>query len=546
MAQVTAFLLLFVFGLTATQVIAGELKAPDLSVEAAIDDYIQQQLTARQIHAAPPCNDSALIRRTTLDLAGRIPTAVEARQYAESTEKDKRATLVDRLMASPDFALHFRNQLDTMLMGGKKGNSGEFRDYLLRSVRQGRSWDQMFRDMLIGSEDDADIKPALTFVKSRVKELDEITNETSVIFFGVNVSCAKCHDHPLVGDWKQDHYFGMASFFQRTYQTKKNGLAEKFSGEVKFKTTKGEDKVAKFMFLTGATIDEPVVEVSADVRKQRDEEVKKQMQDDKAGPPSRPEFSPRTKLVELALKPENEPMFARNIVNRVWAMFIGRGLVHPLDQMHSGNPASHPDLLEWLTRDLIAHKYDLRRLVKGIVMSEVYARSSEWSGSTETPAPEHFAVALVRPLSPRQYALSLQIACERPDNIASQIADTEKWLKRREELDRQVEGVANQFELPGENFQVGVDEALLFANSPQFTENYLRDNPDRIVGVLKQQPDHATRIATAYWAILSRNPTPDEVSACEQYLAKRDTDQVAALRQMTWALLTSPELRFNH
>lgn len=546
MAQVIAFLLLFVFGLTATQVIAAELKAPDLSVEAAIDDYIQQQLTARQIHAAPPCNDSSLIRRTTLDLAGRIPTAVESRQYVESTEKDKRASLIDRLMASPDFALHFRNQLDTMLMGGKKGNSGEFRDYLLRSVRQGRSWDQMFRDMLIGSEDDADIKPALTFVKSRVKELDEITNETSVIFFGVNVSCAKCHDHPLVGDWKQDHYFGMASFFQRTYQTKKNGLAEKFSGEVKFKTTKGEDKVAKFMFLTGATIDEPVVEVSADVRKQRDEEVKKQMQDDKAGPPSRPEFSPRTKLVELALKPENEPMFARNIVNRVWAMFIGRGLVHPLDQMHSGNPASHPDLLEWLTRDLIAHKYDLRRLIKGIVMSEVYARSSEWSGSTETPAPDHFAVALVRPLSPRQYALSLQIACERPDNIASQIADAEKWLKRREELDRQIEGVANQFELPGENFQVGVDEALLFANSPQFTENYLRDNPDRIVGVLKQQPDHATRIATAYWAILSRNPSPDEVAACEQYLAKRDTDQVAALRQMTWALLTSPELRFNH
>ena len=539
-------LLLFGCCLATGRVVASELLSPEMPVEQVIDRYVQQRLAEKPLQPAPHADDCTLVRRTTIDVAGRIPTVAEAQGYANSTDADKRVKLVERLMASPDFALQFRNELDTLLMGGQRGSNGEWREYLLKSVRNGRSWDQMFRDMLIGSEEDAEIKPALTFLKSRVRELDELTNETSTIFFGVNVSCAKCHDHPLVSDWKQDHYFGMTSFFQRTYQTKKNGLAEKFSGEVKFKTTKGEDKVAKFMFLTGATIDEPVVEVSADVSKQRDEEVKKQMQDDKAGPPSRPDFSPRAKLVELALLPENEQMLARNIVNRVWAMFIGRGLVHPLDQMHSANPASHPELLEWLTRDLVAHKYELRRLVKGIVLSEVYARSSEWSGSTESPGPEHFAVALVRPLSPRQYALSLQVATESSDNFAAQMADADKWLKRREELDRQVEGVANQFELPGENFQVGVDEALLFANSPQFTDNYLRDGNDRLVGVLKQQTDRPARIASAYWATLSRAPSADEVAACEQYLAKRDTDPLAATKQMVWALLTSPELRFNH
>ncbi len=539
-------LLLISCGFISGKICAAELLAPEMPVEQVIDHYVQQRLVEKQIQHAPLADDCTLVRRTTLDVAGRIPTVTEVQSYANSTEADKRAKLVERLMASPDFVLHFRNELDTLLMSGQKGSNNEWREYLLKSVRSGRSWDQMFRDMLIGSEDDAEIKPALTFLKSRVRELDELTNETTTVFFGVNVSCAKCHDHPLVEDWKQDHYFGMTSFFQRTYQTKKNGLAEKFNGEVKFKTTKGEDKVAKFMFLTGATIDEPVVEVSADVRKQRDEEVKRQIQDDKAGPPARPDFSPRTKLVELALQSENQTMLARNIVNRVWAMFLGRGLVHPLDQMHSANPASHPDLLEWLTRDLIAHKYELRRLVKGIVLSEVYARSSEWSGSTETPAPDHFAVALVRPLSPRQYALSLQVACEAPDNFASQMADADKWLKRREELDRQVEGVANQFELPGESFQVGVDEALLFANSPQFTDNYLRDGNDRLVGVLKQQTDRPARIASAYWATLSRAPSAEEVAACEQYLAKRDADPLAATKQMVWALLTSPELRFNH
>ncbi len=544
MNLVRGSLMLFVCLVLGVPVWAGELAAPDLPIEQAIDHYVQARLTERPLQPAPLADDCTLVRRTSVDLLGRIPTVAEAKKYVESTEPDKRLKLVDSLLASPDFAYQFRNQLDTLLMGGQKGGNKEWREYLLKSVRQNRPWNQMFRDMLVGNEDDPELKAATTFVRVRARELDELTNETSTIFFGVNVSCAKCHDHPLVDDWKQDHYFGMASFFQRTYVTKKNALAEKFSGEVKFKTTKGEDKVAKFMFLTGTTIDEPVVEVSADEKKKRDEEVKKQMQDDKAGPPLKPEFSPRTRLVELALQPGNDQFFARAIVNRVWAMYLGRGLVHPLDQLHSANPASHPELLDWLTRDLIQHQFDLRRLVRGVVLSQAYARSSEWTGSSEPPAPDLFAVALVRPLSPRQYSMSLRIASASPETYKPE-AGGDDWQKRRDELERSAEGFANQFELPGENFQVGVDEALLFSNSPQFTDDYLRDSPDRLIGTIKQQTDKSAQITTAYWAALSRAPSADEVTACEQYLGKR-AEPVAGLRQMVWALLTSPELRFNH
>lgn len=530
------------FLLLGGNLIAAELVAPDLTIEQAIDHYIQTRLTERQSQPTPTADDCTLVRRTSIDLQGRIPTVAETKRFVDSTESDKRVKLVDALLASPDFAYQFRNQLDTLLMSGQNGVSGEWREYLLKSVRQNRPWNQMFRDMLIGNDDDPDVKAATTFVRVRARELDELTNDTSCIFFGVNVSCAKCHDHPLVEDWKQDHYFGMASFFQRTYVTKKNGIAEKFSGEVKFKTTKGEDKVAKLMFLTGTTIEEPVVEVSAEEKKKQDEEVKKQTQDDKAGPPPAPPFSPRAKLVDVALQTGNDQFFARAIVNRVWAMYIGRGLVHPLDQMHSGNPASHPDLLEWLSRDLIQHQFDLRRLVRGIVLSQTYARSSEWNGSTEPPAADLFAVALVRPLSPRQYSMSLRIASSSPDSYKPA---TEEWSKKRDELERNSEGFANQFELPGENFQVGVDEALLFSNSPQFADDFLRDSGDRLVGVMKSQADRGTQISTAYWSALSRAPSADEVAACEQFLAKR-TEPVAGLRQMVWALLTSPELRFNH
>jgi hypothetical protein len=374
----------------ATRLHAADLIAPELPIEQAVDHYVQIHLTERQVHPAPPADDGTLMRRTVLDLQGRIPTITEAKKYIESTEPDKRLKLVDGLLVSPDFSYQFRNQLDDLLMSGQKGNQNEWREYLLKAVRQNRTWDQMFRDMLIGNEDDPETKAATTFVRVRAKELDELTNETSTIFFGVNVSCAKCHDHPLVDDWKQDHYYGLASFFQRTYVTKKNVVAEKFTGEVKFKTTKGEDKVARLMFLTGTTIEEPVIEVSAEDRKKQDEEVRKQTQNDKSGPAPKPPFSPRAKLVEIALQTGNDQLFARAIVNRIWAMFLGRGIVHPLDQMHSGNSASHPELLDWLARDLISHKYDLQRLVRGIVLSQAYARSSEWSGSTASPAADLF------------------------------------------------------------------------------------------------------------------------------------------------------------
>ena len=539
LARRLSFLSLF---LLSGNLIAAELVAPDFTIEKAIDHYIQARLTERQVQPAPAADDCTLVRRTSLDLQGRIPTVTETKQFVDSTDADKRVKLVDAMLASPDFAYHFRNQLDTLLMIGQKGAPGEWREYLLKSARQNKPWNLMFRDMLIGNEDDPEAKGATAFVRVRAKELDELTNDTSSIFFGVNVSCAKCHDHPLVEDWKQDHYFGMASFFQRTYVTKKNGIAEKFSGEVKFKTTKGEDKIAKLMFLTGTTIEEPVIQVSAEEKKKQDEEVKKQTQDDKAGPPPTPPFSPRTKLVEVALQSGNDQFFARAIVNRIWAMYLGRGLVHPLDQMHSGNPASHPELLEWLSRDLIQHQFDLRRLVRGIVLSQTYARSSEWNASSEPPAADIFAVALVRPLSPRQYSMSLRIASSSPEAYKPA---TEDWQKRRDDLERSCEGFANQFELPGENFQVGVDEALLFSNSPQFTDDYLRDSGDRLVGVIKAQPDRGAQINTAYWSALSRAPSADEVAACEQFMAKR-TEPVAGLRQMVWALLTSPELRFNH
>ena len=494
---------------------------------------------------APQVSGAGLVRRMTLDLAGRIPTVGETRAFVDSGSPSRWTALADRLLSSPDFAYHHRNQLDLLLLATKK-NDGEFRKYLLQAARENRSWDVLFRQMMTGREANAAEKPALAFLKARAGSLDDLTNDTSVLFFGVNVSCAKCHDHPLVDDWKQDHFYGMASFFTRTYLTKKNTLAEKYSGLIKFKTTEGKEKQSRFMFLTGAEVAEPKQKKTAEQRKAEDAEVKRQIKDPKAPAAKVPGFSPRAKLVEVALGAKDREFFSRAIVNRIWLRLMGRGIVDPPDQMHSANTPSHPELLEWLARDLADHGYDLKRLIRGIVLSDAYAISSRFAGEGEVPGAETFAVASVRLLTPRQYSLSLLLASANPDQASKQVLSAD-WSKRREQLENESNGLAGKIELPGDNFQVSIDEALLFSNNDQIQNSLLKDSAERLVGTLKSVSDRRQLIGIAFEAMLSRAPDADEVAVFEAFLTKREkAGRVSAIQQMVWALLTSPELRFNY
>ena len=527
---------------------AAELPSADLPIEQVIDQFVQQRLDAGKITAAPQADDANLLRRLMLDVAGRIPTSEEAKAFVANGSAARRTVLVDRLLASPDFIWHQRNEFDRMLLPNKP-NDADFRKYLLWAVKENRSWEAMFRDMLVGDEADEIRKPALTFVKSRARDLDDMLNDTATVFFGVNVTCAKCHDHPLTPDWKQHHYFGMAAFFSRTYVTKKNLLAERPFGEVKFKSkrkddTKGE-QTAKFEFLTGSIIDEPVVERSADDIKKIEETIKASMQKDDAPPPEKPAFSPREKLVEIALRAEDNRFFARNIVNRVWDRFFGRGLVYPVDQLHAANAPSHPELLDWLTRDMVAHGYDLKRLIRGIVLSQAYSRSSEWAAGSQPPDAALFAVAKVKPLTPRQFSLSLLIAANNPTQWPA-LDHADQWVTRREQLENSSNGWFGNFEMPGESFHVAVDEALLFSNNKRIEDEFLRDSADRLVGHLKTLSDNQAVIETAVHTICSRLPRDDERATLDDFLQKRSADRLAAIRHLVWVLLTGPEMRFSY
>jgi hypothetical protein len=514
---------------------AGALPDPELTIAAAIDQQIGERLALAGFPPAPLATDLNLLRRIMLDLAGRIPTAREAREYGESNAPDKRRALIERLLESPEFVAHQVNVLDAFLMQSRRSN---LRNYLELAVAENRSWDRMFREMIVGESGDDEQSGAIQFLRSRIGDIDRLTNDVSVLFFGVNISCAQCHDHPLVHDWTQDHFFGMKSFFHRCFE---NGgfVGEREYGELEYKTVAGESRKTGLMFLSGKQLPETEVsEPSEEQRKQEKahlEELKKQKR-----PPPAASYSRRARLVEAGLESENASYFARAIVNRTWQRLIGRGLVSPVDQLHSGNPASHPELLDWLARDLIHHGYDLRRLIGGIVSSDTYARSGKWDSASRPPAELH-AVAIMRPLLPQQYASSLALAAFDPEPLNS--PDASKKIEARLQFGR---GFADWFELPGDEFQVGSEESLLLSNSDRAARELFGDGGDTLVARLRSCADLSSAAELAAWNVFNRPLADSERQLLVEYLEQRKDRLPEGYRQMVWAMMTSAECRFNY
>jgi hypothetical protein len=488
-------------------------------VTARIDGLVAQHWQAENVKPVGPADDAVFLRRLTLDLAGRIPTYAEARAFHDDPSPDKRLRAVRRLMAGPEYALQLGRVFDEMIQGKFAGDA-EFLDYLRTAVARHTPWDQVFREILLGPWDTKERKRADRFLAKRLNNLDDLTTDTARAFFGVNVSCAKCHDHPLVPDWTQDHYYGMVSFFNPTYEGNKGrgrnaaGILEKKTAEVSFVTTKGQRRNAKMMFLSGRVVDDPAASVGR-----------------------------REQLVRVAL--EEKTFFSRAIVNRLWAYFLGRGLVQPLDQMHAANPSAIPDLLEWLADDLAGHGYDLDRFIAGLVSSRVYQLASTRPAEGEDANERHFARATLRPLSPQQYALSMVLATG--DGTLDQAATAEARERRYRELEGQGARLTKPglLDAPGERYQSSTGEALFLTNHPE-VQRLVTPAGKNLVARLAAIADTKLLVETAVWTVLSRPTEDDERDFLARWVEGHKPDRARACNELVWALLTSAEFRFNH
>ena len=571
---------------------ADELLPPDRPIAEVIDHYLEARLTDEGVTPAPQASDTTLIRRLTLDLESRTPTVQEVTSYLSSEDTNKRELLVNRLTDSQLHARHMATELNTLLNGPDETGPDLRDDYLLVALQENRPWNRVFRELI--GETPAAGNPE-RFVSERLSNVDVLTRDVSSIFFGINVTCCQCHTHPYIGSLTSDYFHGMKGFFTRSYEFHGKLFEKTFGPKIEF-----EGEEVGLMFLTGSHVETPVPDTEDlrksiqdetkhidDLRKSfteaekiksealataesKEEERKKILADLEATPektkaiealdleiaeaktkadevefvyPENASYSYRNQLADIAFQPESESLFARSIVNRIWNMLFGYGLVMRTDQMHEENPGSHPQLLDWLERDMKTHDYDLRRLVRGIVTSRAYSRSSQWlSKDTEAPSKELFAVANLRPLTPMQYGVSI-VLCGDPnfpptaDTLETTMAEVEKTAR---------DHFGEIIQQPKNDLEIGANETLGISND----EGRLDLIGAKLVPELLKIEHRDEQAETAVWSVLSRPPTPDERQILTDYLqlhAGSDGKQLeAALKQIVWSLTTSAEFRFNH
>jgi hypothetical protein len=538
-----------------------------------IDRAIEAKLES---DAAALATDSEYLRRVYLDLARMIPTSTEARTYLDDPSAYKRRRLIDRLMASPEYARRMQEVFDVMLMERRLDvhvPATEWRAFLRSAFAENIPYNRLVAEILSADGTDLKTRGAAKFYLDRSGEPNLLTRDIGRMFLGRDLQCAQCHDHPLVDDYKQAHYYGLYAFLNRTtlFEGGKNGavLAEKADGNVTF-TSVFKKKVAHETgprIFDGPVVAEPVVAKGAEYLVAPDKENKNR---------PIPRYSRRAVLAPM-LTSGAVPEFNRNIVNRLWAMMMGRGLVHPVDLHHADNPASDEELLDLLAREFVAMGYDVKAFLRELALTRAYQRSSEPTpGATshdEGNAASTFSVFPLKPLTPEQLAWSVMQglglvaaatvqAEERLDGYDLKMrAILQTDAKRRtlrasmieaavhDQLQSGVAPFVRQFAAssgqPQDATEPTVHQALFLSNGGT-VQGWLAPSADKLIGRLAAMTDNTSIAEEVYLSLYSRRPTEEERAEVGRYITQRGKERVPALQEMAWALLASTEFRFNH
>ncbi len=334
-----------------------------------------------EIHPGPEiplCSDGEFLKRIYLDLVGKIPTGQQARAFLADTSAEKRSKVVERLLSSPDHAAHMAKVFDVMLMerrADKYVKKEAWDSYLLTSFQQDKPLNQLAREVLAADGVDENKRGPAKFYLEREVEPNLLTREVGRMFFGMDLQCAQCHDHPLIDDYYQSDFYGLFAFVGRSYlfqpdKKKPAVLAEKAEGDAKFKSVFTEEEGSTLPCLPGSVeIDEPSF-AKDDAYQVKPDPKKKDVR-------PIPKHSRRQELARRATDGSNRA-FNRNLANRVWAHMMGRGLVHPVDQHHSDNPPIQPQLLELLADELPKTNFDLKSMLRQLALSRTYQRSVDF------------------------------------------------------------------------------------------------------------------------------------------------------------------------
>lgn len=484
--------------------------AATLALSQLVDRRIDAQLAAARIPTSRTADDAEFLRRLHLDLHGAVPTSDEVRAFLDDRTPDKRARAIDRLLADRRFAAHLADLWDDYLIPATddgRPDRQRFTAWLEESFAA-QSWDAIAYELLTASGKREDDAAVIYLLKGRETLTPaELTDLTSQYFLGMRLNCAQCHDHPFA-NWKQTDYWGMAAFFTEIQYTDRRMQK---SGLIRDDPRVAVEKLENAAKLRTPTVlgGEPAATNTAEPR--------------------------RTTLARWITSADN-PYFARAMVNRVWSQLFGRGLVEPVDDMHAGNRATHPELLAELSREFTASGRDLRMLYRALCNSAAYQRTSMPTEGNEHDSTLYSRMA-VKVLTPEQLYDSLAVVMPSTGPMKSGGLKADP----REEF---VQFFRSEGDLNATAYTRGIPQTLRMMNSPQlFGPQNQAQAVRRIVG---SETSTAAAIDRLYLHVLARTPTADERSTLEEFLAKYPGASEAAYAEILWVLLNGSEFSLNH
>lgn len=501
----------------ATEVMATHRSFPSLT--SAIDTLIEEGWTKRGVQPAAPLDDAVWCRRVWLDLAGRIPTREEVDSFLKGPPELRRSDLVDRLLNSDEYPKRMRELWDVFLMGRPKRDNADQRrrdngwwNFLEAAFRINRPWNLTVRQLLTARPTTPEERGASWFLYERRDNFQAIAEAVAPIVYGTKIDCAQCHDHPLAREIKQAHYWGLVAAFNRGKNVEGGSAVSEsaIGGFINFVNLKKQSQPAVVLLLNGKLVSEARPGPDDKETDSADKYV------DATASPKVPKLSRRAAFAEAATT--DNPLLARAFVNRMWAALLGRGIVHPADEMNARNVPSHPQLLDWMAEDFISHGYDVRYFIRAVVLSRPYGLSPG------TSVPEAFAAAVERPLTGEQLARSWRVAAGLPP----------------EDDDLRHAVVSALPEVLPKDYNVSFQQAQ-FLSSSSTLNRLLQDRPGTTVARLTSLAGSEARIREAFSAVYGRPPDGSELAQATRFLDQMDGAPLDKTRDLLWALMTSAE-----
>ncbi|MDA0834426.1 MAG: DUF1549 and DUF1553 domain-containing protein [Planctomycetota bacterium] len=501
-----------------------------------IDEHVFANLKTLGIPPSIPCDDVTFLRRVTLDISGRLPTAEETQTFLASSDPAKRDLVVDALLRSPDYADFFANKWTALLKNRRDDTSDivsnfAFHSWVRDSLLANKPYDQFVRELLAATGTVLGNPPVAWY--KRVKEPKQQIEDVAQLFLGVRMQCAQCHHHPFER-WSQDDYYSLVAFFSQ--------VGRKPSG------TRGEDLIfhkrgiatannmKSGLALKPAALGDEIPSITADE-------------------------DPRLKLADWMSSPTNS-FFAKALVNRYWKHFFQRGLIEPEDDIRDTNPPTNPALLTALEQHFIASGFDLKDLVRVIAQSQAYQLSE---------VPNEFNVSDRQNYS-RYYPRRLQ--AEVLLDAIDTLAETQTDFTNLPPGTRAVALPDNSYNRSTPFLRVfgrpeaeSVCECERIQSSSLAQSLHLINAPDikaklaspqgRAERLLKDARPVEEKVNELYLVAYSRRPSPEELKTAVDYLNETDitidgqpvdaeTLRGENYQDLIWALINTKEFLFNH